>query len=50
MIKVSGLRHKKEKQSNPRLTWFMFQKVYIMYRNTKKREERNAAMILTSMQ
>ena len=28
MIKVSGLSHKRAKQSYPRLAWFMFQNIY----------------------
>ena len=28
MIQVSGLRHKTANQSDPRLVWFMFQKIY----------------------
>ena len=31
MIKVSGLSHKREKQSDPSLTYLMFQKIYIIY-------------------
>ena len=37
MIKVSCLRHKRSKQSNPRLTWLMFQNFCIMYRNIKEK-------------
>ena len=49
MIKVSGLSHKREKQSYPRLDWFMFHKTYHMYGNTKNKEQRNYAMLITSM-
>ena len=49
MLKVSGLSHKREKQSDPRLTWFMFHKIYCMYSDINNKEERNADMIITSM-
>ena len=38
MIKVSGLSHKKENKSDPRLTWFMFHNIYIVYSDTKNKE------------
>ena len=31
MIKVTGLRHKRSKQSDTRLACFVFQKIYRMY-------------------
>ena len=49
MIKVLGLIHKREKQSYPRLAWFMSHKIYRMYSDIKKKEEINAAMLLRSM-
>ena len=49
MIKVSGLSHKRAKQSDPRLAWFMFHNIYIKYSATKNKEEINADMLLTSM-
>ena len=49
MIKFSCLSHKREKQSNPRLTRLIFQKVYILYCDINNKEEINAAMLVTSM-
>ena len=49
VMKVLGLIHKREKQINPRLYWFMFQKIYLMYHNTSKKEARNYVIVLTSM-
>ena len=49
MIKVSDLSHKRAKQSDPRLAWFMFHNIYIEYSATKNKEEINADMLLTSM-
>ena len=37
MIKVSGLSHKRSKQSDPRLSWFMFHKIYCMYSYIKNK-------------
>ena len=37
MIKVSGLSHKRENISDPRLVWLMFQNINIVYRNTKNK-------------
>ena len=37
MIKVLGLIHKKAKQRDPRLTWFMFHHIYRMYSDIKKK-------------
>ena len=53
-IKVSGLSHKKSKQSkakqiDPRLSWMMIQNIYLIYRGIKNNEERNAAMLITSL-
>ena len=31
MIKVLGLSHRRANQSDPRLTWFMFNRIYCMY-------------------
>ena len=31
MIKVSGLIHKREDKSDPRLAWLMFQQIYLMF-------------------
>ena len=39
-IKVSGLIHKKEKQSDPRLAWEMFHNIYHMYSDIKNKEEK----------
>ena len=49
MINVLGLSHKREKQSDPRLSWFMFHKIYRMYSDIKNKEERNAPILLTSI-
>ena len=49
MIKVSGLSHKRSKQSDPRISCLMFQKIYIMYHETNNKEENNSAVLLTSM-
>ena len=49
MIKVSGLIHKRENQSDTRLAWFMFQSIYCMYCDINNKEERNAGMLFTSM-
>ena len=49
IINVLALIHKRENQYNPRLDWFMFQKIYWMYSYIKKKEERNTSMLLTSM-
>ena len=35
LIKVSGLRHKKENQSDPRFAWFMFYRIYRIYIDIK---------------
>ena len=48
-IKVSGIIHKREKKTDPRLYWMMFQDIYLMYRDINNKEEGNAAIILTSM-
>ena len=48
MIKVSGLIHKREKQIYPRLVWFMFQNIYIVYHYINNKEEKNDAMLLTN--
>ena len=47
MIKVTGLIHKRAKKSYLRLAWFMFHKIYRMFRDVKNKEERNATMLLT---
>ena len=47
MVKVSGLSHKREKQSDPRIAWFVFHKIYCMYSNINNKEEINAAIVLT---
>ena len=49
MIKVLGLIHNRANQSDPRLAWFMPQKIYLMYSDIKKKDERNASMLLTRM-
>ena len=49
MIKVLGLSHKIEKQSDTRIYWFMFHKIYRMYSAIKNKEEINADMVLSSM-
>ena len=40
MIKVSGLIHKRIKKSDPWLAWFMLHKIYRMYSDIKKKEEK----------
>ena len=37
LIKVSGLSHKRSKKSDPRLTWFMFHKIYCIYSDIKNK-------------
>ena len=49
MIKVPGLSHKMANQRNLSLAWFMFQKIYIMYLDKNNKEERNSAMLLSSI-
>ena len=49
MIKVSVLRHKRAKQSDPRLAWFMFHQIYPIYSEINNKEEINSAMLITSM-
>ena len=49
IIKVLGLIHKRETQSDPRLAWFMVQNIYRMYHNINNKEERDYAMLITSM-
>ena len=49
MIKVSGLSHKRGKQSDPRIVWFMFQNIYFIYRDIKNKVQRNADILLISM-
>ena len=49
MINVLGLRYKRVKQSDTRLDWFMFHKIQRMYSDIKNKEERNSAILLTSM-
>ena len=49
MIKVSGLGHRRKSKSDPRITWFMFHKIYCMYSDINNKEEINADMLLTSM-
>ena len=48
-INVSVLSHKRAKQSDPGLAWFMFHKIYLMYSDINNKEEINANMILTSI-
>ena len=49
MVRVLSLSHKREYKSDPRLTWFMFHKIYCMYSDINNKEDRNSAMIITSM-
>ena len=49
MIKILGLSHKRAKQSDPRLAWFMFHKICQMYSDINNKEDRNSAMIIASM-
>ena len=39
-VKVSGLSHKRAKQSDPRLAWLMFAKICNMCRDVKRSEEK----------
>ena len=48
-IKVYGLIHNREKKSDLRLAWEMFHKIYHMYSGIKNKEEKNTALVLTSM-
>ena len=49
VIEVLGLRNRMAKQSDSRLAWFMFHKIYCLYSDIKKKEEINVDMVLTSM-
>ena len=49
IIKVLGLIHKRAKECDPRLAWEMFHKIHHMYSDIKNKEEKNAALLLTSM-
>ena len=49
MIKFSGLSRKKANQSDPRLAWFAFHKIYPMYTDIKNKEESNSSVLLTSV-
>ena len=49
MIKVLGLIHKRSKQSDPRLAWFMFHNIYCVYSDVNKKEERSSDVLLTIM-
>ena len=49
MIQVLGLSHKRAKQSDPRIAWFIFHNIYYMYSDIKNKEDINSAMLLTSM-
>ena len=37
-IKFSGLSHKRENQSNPRVAWYISHKIYNMYSDIKNKE------------
>ena len=47
MTIVSGLSHNRAKQSDPRIAWFMFHKIYCMYSDIKNKEEINAYVVIT---
>ena len=49
MIKVSDLSHKRAKKSDPRIAWFMFHRIYLIYSDIKNKEEINSDMVLTRM-
>ena len=49
MITFLGFIHNRAKKRDYRLVWFMFHNIYIMYSDIKNKEERNAAMLITSM-
>ena len=49
MIEFSGLSHKRARQSDPRITWFMFHNIYRVYNGINNKEERNSAMLITIM-
>ena len=49
MIKVLVLSHKRARENGPRLARFIFHKIYRMYSDINKKEEINAAMLLTRM-
>ena len=48
-IKVSDLIYKRDKQSDPRLIWEIFHKIYNMYSDINNKEGGNAALLLTIM-
>ena len=47
IIKVTGLSHKKEKKSDPRMDWLMFQNICLMYLKIKNKDPRNVVILLT---
>ena len=49
MIKVSGIRHNRAKQSDTRIDWMISQKIYIIYCDNNNKEESNAVMLLAIM-
>ena len=48
-IKVFDLIQERVQQSDPKLDWEMFHKIYHMYRDINNKEETNAALLLISM-
>ena len=49
MIKVSGIIHKRLKESDPRIAWLMLQNIYLMNGDINNKEEINYVMLITSM-
>ena len=49
MIKVSGIIHKRLKESDPRIAWLMLQTIYLMNGDINNKEEIDYVMLITSM-
>ena len=49
MIKVSGITHKRLKESDPRIAWLMLQTIYLMNGDINNKEEIYYVMLITSM-
>ena len=49
MIKVSGIIHKRLKESDPRIAWLMLQTIYLMNGDINNKEEIYYVMLIKSM-
>ena len=45
LVKVEVLRNKIANQSDPRLYWIMFHKIYVIYRDLKYKETLQASLV-----